>query len=44
MLTGTGSIEHLTENVKSINDPPLAPAAVAKLQKIFGRVETATAD
>src|SRR6478735_9498847 len=44
VLTGTGSIDHLKENVKSINDPPLAPSAVAKLQKIFGRVETATAD
>jgi aryl-alcohol dehydrogenase-like predicted oxidoreductase len=44
VLTGTGSVDHLKENVKSINDPPLAPSAVAKLQKIFGRVETATAD
>lgn len=44
VLTGTGDIEHLKENVKSINDPPLAAPALAKLKKMFGRVETATAD
>ena len=44
VLTGTGSIDHLKENVKSINDPPLAAPALAKLKKIFARVETATAD
>jgi aryl-alcohol dehydrogenase-like predicted oxidoreductase len=44
VLTGTGSIDHLKENVKSINDPPLNAPALAKLKKIFGRVETATAD
>lgn len=44
VLTGTGSIDHLKENVKSINDPPLNAPALAKLKKIFARVETATAD
>lgn len=44
ILTGTGSVVHLEENVRSINDPPLPPAVVEKLDRIFGRVESVSGD
>lgn len=36
LLFGTGSVEHLEENVESIIGPRLDPADVAKLREIFG--------
>ena len=44
VLTGTGSVEHLTENVASINGPPLADEHLAHLQTLFGHVDTITGD
>ncbi len=44
VVMGTGNIEHLKENVRSINDKPLPEAVVARLKKIFRRVESVTAD
>jgi L-galactose dehydrogenase len=38
ILTGTGSAEHLEENVKSILAPPLPAETQAKLKAIFGDV------
>ncbi len=39
VLTGTGKIAHLTENLASINGPPLPPEILARLAGIFGAVD-----
>jgi L-galactose dehydrogenase len=44
ILTGTGSVEHLRENVASINAPPLPKAVVDKLDRIFARVTRTSGD
>jgi L-galactose dehydrogenase len=44
VVMGTGNIEHLKENVRSINDKPLPEPVIARLKKIFHRVESVTAD
>jgi aryl-alcohol dehydrogenase-like predicted oxidoreductase len=38
VLTGTGSPEHLEENVKSLCAPPLPPELLARLERSFGHV------
>lgn len=40
VLTGTGSIAHLDENIASITAGPLPPAATARLASIFGAVRS----
>jgi hypothetical protein len=40
VLTGTGSIEHLADNVRSILQPPLPKDVLATLDKLFGRVDS----
>jgi aryl-alcohol dehydrogenase-like predicted oxidoreductase len=40
ILTGTGDPEHLKANVKSILAPPLPPDVLARLDAIFGRVDS----
>jgi L-galactose dehydrogenase len=44
VLTGTGSLDHLAENVASINGPPLPAAHLARLQSLFGHVDSVTGD
>ncbi len=44
ILTGTGSVAHLEDNVRSINDGPLPPALIEKLSRIFGRVTSVSGD
>jgi L-galactose dehydrogenase len=44
VMTGTGSVDHLRENVASIQSPPLKPDTLKKLDQIFGRVTSATGD
>jgi L-galactose dehydrogenase len=44
VLTGTGSVDHLSQNVASINGPPLPPDALARLEALFGHVDTVTGD
>ena len=44
VLTGTGSVDHLAENVASINGPPLPDEHLARLQTLFGHVDTVTGD
>ena len=39
VLTGTGSIEHLKENIKAINGPALPDDIMAKLDALFGNVD-----
>jgi L-galactose dehydrogenase len=43
-LTGTGSVEHLTDNLASLSAPPLPEDVVEKIDRIFGRVESVTGD
>ncbi len=40
VLTGTGSLSHLTENLASIVSPPLPAEVTQKLQDIFGSVDS----
>ena len=44
ILTGTGSVEHLAENVESILAPPLPTEVSARLGEIFGRVDSVSGD
>jgi len=44
VLTGTGSAEHLEENVASILAPPLPPEALQRLEAIFGEARSASAN
>ena len=37
ILTGTGNLEHLEENVRSINMPPLPDDALGRLNALFGK-------
>ena len=40
VLTGTGDPEHLRANVAAIQQPPLPPEILARLDAIFGRVDS----
>ncbi len=40
VLTGTGRIEHLKENVASITRPPLPPQMLSRLEEVFGQVDS----
>ena len=40
MVTGTGEIAHLEDNLRSINDGPLPAAARDRLVAMFGNVES----
>jgi aryl-alcohol dehydrogenase-like predicted oxidoreductase len=40
ILTGTGDPEHLKANVEAILAPPLPPEVLARLDAIFGRVDS----
>ncbi len=44
ILTGTGSVEHLRENVDAILAPPLPPKLLADLERIFGNVDSVSGD
>jgi aryl-alcohol dehydrogenase-like predicted oxidoreductase len=39
VLTGTGNIDHLRENLRSINAPPLPAEILERLNMLFGRVD-----
>lgn len=41
-FTGTGNAHHLEENVRAINLPPLPREHVARLDEIFGALDTLT--
>jgi aryl-alcohol dehydrogenase-like predicted oxidoreductase len=40
VLTGTGRIDHLEENVRSLLAPPLPAEQLARLERLFGRVSS----
>jgi len=40
ILTGTGDPDHLKANVAAIQQPPLAPEVLTRLDAIFGRVDS----
>jgi len=40
VLTGTGSVEHLQENVASLLKAPLAPTDLQRLERIFGNIDS----
>jgi L-galactose dehydrogenase len=44
ILTSTGRLGHLRENIASINSGPLPAAVLDRLAAIFGRVESLTGD
>ncbi len=40
VLSGTGSIEHLEANARSLQQPPLPPEALARVNKLFAGVDS----
>jgi aryl-alcohol dehydrogenase-like predicted oxidoreductase len=40
VLSGTGNVDHLIENAKALLQPPLPAHDVARINKIFARVDT----
>lgn len=42
VLSGTGSADHLKANIESLTKPPLPPAVIDRLNKIFARVDCIT--
>jgi aryl-alcohol dehydrogenase-like predicted oxidoreductase len=44
VLTGTGSIDHLLDNIRSINSAPLNAETIARLNHAFSRVESVTGE
>lgn len=44
VLTGTGSVEHLRENVASITKPPLPDECLERLRTLFGAADTLSGD
>jgi L-galactose dehydrogenase len=44
VMTGTGSLAHLEENIAAINGPPLPAGVLEKLSAAFGEVTSATGD
>lgn len=43
VLTGTGSVEHLEQNVASLLSPPLPADSLARLEGLFGHLDCVTA-
>jgi aryl-alcohol dehydrogenase-like predicted oxidoreductase len=44
VLTGTGNVTHLQENVVSLLKPPLPQADLQRLEQFFGRVDSVSGD
>ena len=44
VLTGTGNPEHLKANVEAILKPPLPQPALERLEKLFGELDSLTAN
>lgn len=44
VLTGTGNVEHLQENVSSLLKPPLPQVDLQRLEELFGQVDSVSGD
>ena len=44
VLTGTGSADHLTSNVKALTAPPLPLELMLELDRVFGKVRSVSGD
>lgn len=40
VLTGTGSVDHLRENLASLSKPPLSQFVMARLEAVFGGIDS----
>ena len=40
VLTGTGDVAHLEANLAAIEAPPLPPNVLARLERLFGKVDS----
>lgn len=44
VMTGTGNVDHLRENLRAINGPPLPAPVLARLDQLFGAVDSTAGD
>ena len=44
VLTGTGSVDHLSGNVAALTAPPLPPELMKELDRVFGKVRSVSGD
>lgn len=44
VMTGTGSLDHLDQNIQAIHAEPLPPEILSRLSSVFGHVRSATGD
>jgi hypothetical protein len=44
VLTGTGNPEHLKANIQAILKPPLPQPTLERLEKLFGALDSLTAN
>jgi L-galactose dehydrogenase len=44
VLTGTGSVDHLTSNVAALTAPPLPDELMSELDRVFGKVTSVSGD
>jgi aryl-alcohol dehydrogenase-like predicted oxidoreductase len=44
ILTGTGNVAHLEDNLRSLQSPPLPPGDLARLEALFGKVDFISAN
>ena len=44
VLTGTGKVDHLKANIASIDRGPLPPRMLARLEELFGQVDSVSGD
>ena len=42
VVTGTGNVDHLLDNIRSLNRSPLPDESVDRLKRVFGRVRSVT--
>jgi aryl-alcohol dehydrogenase-like predicted oxidoreductase len=44
ILTGTGNVAHLEENLHALQAPPLPAGVLARLEALFGKVDFISAN
>lgn len=40
VLSGTGNLDHLRQNARALNEPPLSTEAQERLRRLFGRIDS----